>query len=143
MTIVEMLERNAEIFPEKTAIIYGDLSISYREFHERSKTLANVLISMGLRKGDRVGIVLQKTPEVLISFLGVACAGGIVFPVDFNQTHENIEYLLKQTDPTMMIVDGQFQNLISQFKEHCSEKKIIVVGQTMANQLLSWEDVFA
>ncbi len=143
MTIVEMLERNAETLPDKTAIIFGNSRISYREFHERSKTLANFLISMGLRKGDRVGIVLQKTPEVLISFLGVACAGGIVFPVDFNQTHENIEYLLKQTNPTMMIVDGQFQDLIAQFKEHCLEKNIIVVGQTVTNQHLSWEDVFA
>lgn len=143
MTIVEMLERNAAILPEKTAIICGNSKISYREFHEKSRTLANFLISIGLKKGDRVGIVLQKTPEVIISFLGVACAGGIVFPVDYNQTQENIEYLLKQTNPTMMIVDGQFQHLIPHFEGHCSENKIIVTGQEMTNKHLSWEDVFA
>jgi long-chain acyl-CoA synthetase len=143
MTIVEMLERNAAILPEKTAIICGNSKISYREFHEKSRTLANFLISIGLKKGDRVGIVLQKTPEVIISFLGVACAGGIVFPVDYNQTQDNIEYLLKQTNPTMMIVDGQFQHLISHFEGHCSENKIIVTGQKTTNQHFSWEDVFA
>lgn len=143
MTIVEMLERKAEAIPDKTAIVFGNSKISYREFHDRSRTLANFLISMGLKKGDRVGIVLQKTPEVIISFLGVACAGGIVFPVDYNQTHENIEYLLKQTNPTMMIVDGQFQALISQFEGRCLEDKIIVVGQKAKIQHLSWDDVFA
>ncbi len=143
MTIVEMLERNAGILPEKTAIIFGNSKISNRELHERSKTLANFLISTGLRKGDRVGLALQKTPEVITAFLGIACAGGIVFPVDYHQTHENIEYLLKQTGPTMMIVDGQFQDLISQFKEHCLEKNIIVVGQKETGQHLSWDDVFA
>jgi len=143
MTIVEMLERNAAILPEKTAIICGNSKISYREFHEKSRTLANFLISKGLKKGDRVGIVLQKTPEVIISFLGVACAGGIVFPVDYNQTNDNIEFLLKQTRPAMMIVDGQFQNLISQFEGHCLEDKIILVGQTTKNQHLSWENIIA
>ena len=58
MTIVEMLERNARLFPEKTAIIYGNSRISYRTFYEKANALANFLIAMGLKKGDRVGLLL-------------------------------------------------------------------------------------
>ena len=143
MTIVEMLERNARLFPEKTAIICGNSRISYRTFYERANTLANFLIAMGLKKGDRVGLMLQKTPEVLISFLGVAAAGGIVFPVDYNQTLDNIDCMLNLTNPTVVIVDGRFQELFSSFDGHCSDEKTIVIGQKTTNQRRSWEDVFA
>lgn len=143
MTIVEMLERNARLFPEKTAIIYGNSRISYRTFYERANTLANFLIAMGLKKGDRVGLVLQKAPEVLISFLGIAAAGGVVFPVDYNQTLDNIEHMLNLTNPTVMIVDRRFQDLFSRFKDHCSDEKTIMIGQKTTNQSRPWEEVFA
>ena len=143
MTIVEMLERNARLFPEKTAIIYGNSRISYRTFYERANTLANFLIAMGLKKGDRVGLMLQKTPEVLICFLGVAATGGVVFPVDYNQTLDNIDCMLNLTNPTVVIADERFQELLSCFEGHCSDEKTIVIGQKTTNQRRSWEEDFA
>jgi long-chain acyl-CoA synthetase len=143
MTIVEMLERNARLFPEKTAIIHRNEKISYRSFYEKANTLANFLMAMGLKKGDRVGLLLQKTPEVLISFLGVAAAGGVVFPVDYNQTLDNIECMLNLTNPTVVIADERFQDLLSRFEGNCSDEKTIVIGQKTTNQRRSWEEVFA
>ena len=63
MTIVEMLEKNLRLFPKKTAIIYRESRISYKEFYEKSNTLANFLVSNGLTKGEKVGLLLKKTPE--------------------------------------------------------------------------------
>ena len=143
MTIVEMLERNARLFPEKTAIIHGNERISYGSFYERANALANFLMAMGLKKGDRVGLLLQKTPEVLISFLGVAAAGGVVFPIDYNQTLDNIDCMLNLTNPTVVIADERFQELLSRFEGHCSDEKTIVIGQKTTNQRRSWEEVFA
>ena len=53
MTLVEMLERNAKLFPEKTALIYRDSRISFKTLHERSNALASFLVSIGLKKGER------------------------------------------------------------------------------------------
>ena len=75
-TIVGVLAKNAVRFPEKTAIIYKESKISYAELNEISNALASFLASIGLEKGERVGLVLKKTPEAIISFLGVAAAGG-------------------------------------------------------------------
>lgn len=143
MTIVEMLERNARLFPEKTAIIHGNERISYRTFYERANILANFLIAMGLKKGDRVGLVLHKTPEVLISFLGVAAAGGVVFPIDYNQMPGDIEFILKLTNPTVVIADERFLDLLSRFGGDCPDEKTIVIGTKATNRRRSWEEVFA
>lgn len=143
MTIVEMLERNARLFPEKTAIIYENSRVSYVVLYERSITLANFLLSMGLKKGDRVGLLLHKTPDAIISFLGVAAAGGVVFPVDYNQIIDSIESLFDLTNPSVIIVDECFQDLLSRFRAPCSDEKTIVIGQKTTNQRHSWEEIFA
>lgn len=142
MTIVEMLERNAKLFPDKTAIICDNSRVSYRTFYERAITLANFLISIGLKKGDRVGLLVQKTPEALISFLGVAAAGGVVFPVDYNQTLDTLESLFDLTNPAVVIADERFQDILSRFKDHCTDEMTIVIGKETTNHRHSWEDIF-
>jgi long-chain acyl-CoA synthetase len=142
MTIVEMLERNAKLLPEKTAIIYGDSKISYREFYERSNMLANFLIANGLKNGERVGLLVQKTPEAIISFLGVAAAGGIVFPIDYTQTVPHIQLVLDITDPVFLIVDESFQPLLSKVKLSCPDEKIIVIGKKTAKKYRNWDKIF-
>jgi len=104
MTIIEMLEKSAKLYPEKTAIVCKGFRISYRELRERSRALAGFLVEMGLKKGDRVGLLLEKTPEVIISFLGVASVGGVVFPIDYNQTIDHLQYVLDLTRPAVLII---------------------------------------
>ena len=68
MTLVEILEKNAREIPEKTAIIFHDIKINYRELNETVNKLANSLTEMGLGNGDRVGLILPRIPELVISF---------------------------------------------------------------------------
>ena len=143
MTIVEMLERNARLFPEKTAIIYENTRIPYKTFYDRANALANFLIAMGVKKGDRVGIALMKTPEVIISFLGIASAGGIVFPIDYNQTIESTKIILNQTKPTAVIADERFQDIFTHFQDYCSDEKTIVIGSRTTDRRHSWDEVCA
>jgi len=143
MTIVEMLERNARLFPEKTAIIHRNEKISYRSFYEKANALANFLMAMGLKKGDRVGLLLQKTPEVLISFLGVAAAGGVVFSIDYNQTPGDIEFILRLTNPTVMIAEERFLDLLSRFEGGYPEEQTIVIGTKATSRRRYWDEVSA
>lgn len=142
MTIVEMLAKNAKLFPEKTAIIYKESRISYQEFYERSNVLANLLVGNGLKKGESVGLLLQKTPEAVVSFLGVATAGGVVFPIDYNQTLADMQFILELTHPSVLIVAEDFQPLLSRLRIPCSDKKIIVIGKKLRNQYITWEEIF-
>lgn len=142
MTIVEMLAKNVKLFPEKTAIIYKESRISYQEFYERSNVLANLLVGIGLKKGESVGLLLQKTPEAVVTFLGVATAGGVVFPIDYNQTLADMQFILELTHPSVLIVAEDFQPLLSRLRIPCSDKKIIVIGKKLRNQYITWEEIF-
>jgi len=143
MTIVEMLEKNAALFPEKTAIIYKETKISYREFYESSNALASFLISIGFKKGGRVGLLTKKDPQAIISFLGAAAAGGIVFPIDYNQTVADIQYILNLIKPSVLVVTEDFQRLLFKLSRSCSDDKIIVIGKKMKNRCHTWGEILA
>jgi long-chain acyl-CoA synthetase len=143
MTIIEMLEKNARLFPDKTAIIYEDSRISYGKLYERTMLLAGFLVNHGLNKGERVGLLLPKMPESIVSFLGVTAATGIAFPIDYNQPPASIQHVLDITSPSALIVGTQFQSLLSQLSLPCSEGDIIVVGGETGSPYRNWGEILA
>ena len=141
MTIVEMLEKSAGRYPEKTAIIYRDQRVSYEEFYAESIRLGCFLSRIGLIKGERVGLLLKKTPEAVISFLGIASSGGIVFPIDYNLTLGDIQYTLELTKPTVLVVAADFQPMLSKLDLPCSDDRIIIIGKKAKERYHSWEEI--
>jgi len=141
MTLIEMLEKTSESFPEKTAIIHKNEKITYNDFRQKSKALADFLISSGLKKGERVGLLMLKTPDAIISFLGIAQAGGIMFPVDFNQPISSIQYIIDLTRPAALIVSSNFQQLLAKLEFADPEMKIIIIGEKEKDYFYSWQEI--
>ena len=124
-----MLERNANLFPKKTAIIYKKDKISYEEFYDNTNALSNFLKNIGFKKGESVGILTKKDPNAIIAFIGVAAAGGIVFPIDYNQTVNNLQYVLNLIKPSVLIIAAYFQPMLLKVNLPCSDDKVIVIGE--------------
>jgi len=139
MTLVEMLEKNCEIYTDKTAIIYKNKRISYLEIRYKSYAVADFLIKNGLKKGDRVGVLLPKTPDAIISFLGIARAGGVMFPVDFSQPISVIQNTIKLARPVALIFSAKFQQFISELYFPKNEVFFLIVGEK--EKIPSWGEV--
>jgi amino acid adenylation domain-containing protein/non-ribosomal peptide synthase protein (TIGR01720 family) len=69
--ILDLIREKVEESPEKTAVVGSDRVLSYQEVWSASGRLANELISTGVTTGDRVGILLERSPEHLVAILGV------------------------------------------------------------------------
>jgi len=141
MTIVEQLEKNVKLFPEKTAIVHKGSRVSYEELYRKSEAMACFLACNDFAKGQKVGLLLRKKPEAIIAFLGVAMAGGIVFPIDYNQHPADIQSILDLTRPFMLLVDADLQPLLSRLRYPCRDENIIVVGEEAGNQHRTWEEI--
>lgn len=76
--VFAFLDRSAADVPERTAVVFQNVKISYVRLKERSETLAANLRRLGLQKGDRVGIMLPNLPQTVISYWAVLKAGGVV-----------------------------------------------------------------
>src|SRR5215475_5161140 len=108
---VEFLHRAAYIYPEKIAVVDGERRYSYRQLAERSWRLANALRSAGLRKQDRVAVLLFNSPAMLESHFAVPAAGGILVPVNNRLSGAEVGYILQHSGARYLLLDTELEAL--------------------------------
>ncbi len=140
MTLVEALERHARDIPEKPAIIFHDTRIDYRELNETANRLASSLLEMGLQKGDRVGLMLPKIPELIIGFLAAAKSHGVAVPINYELTDEDISAILRRISPRYLVTHSSLLDLAFRSVSKGSSIPIIAVGDT-DKKCLAWNEV--
>ena len=89
-----LLEASALKFGEKTAIVYGERTISYSELDSLSIQFANALIASGIEKGDRVALYLPNIPQFVIAFFGALKAGAVVTTISPLHREREVEFQL-------------------------------------------------
>jgi len=80
VNLKEMLEETVRRYPDKTAISLDKRKLSFAELDEASNKVANALLKMGLRKGDRVTILLSNIPEYAAIYFGIVKTGAVAVP---------------------------------------------------------------
>ncbi len=130
LTLGSALRVNAARYPNKVAIICGDRKITYREFNERVNRLANGLLGMGLKKGDKVSILLYNCPEYLEAYFALAKAGLVGVPVNYRLVPEDVKRIAIHSDSTAMIVGNELLGMIEDLKPQLpyGEGRYITVG---------------
>ncbi|MEQ8168655.1 MAG: amino acid adenylation domain-containing protein, partial [Candidatus Eremiobacterota bacterium] len=103
--IQELIEKEAELHPEKTAVVYRDEKLSYRELNERANKLAHFLRREGVRPESRVGIFLEPSCHMIVSALGVIKAGGAYVPIDPFYPAERINYMMSDSEALVLITE--------------------------------------
>ena len=112
-TIGEFFEKQVEKAPEKDFIVYPDrnLRFTYKEFDERVNLLAKGLLSIGVGKGDHVGIWARNVPDWLTFMFATAKIGVVLVTVNTAYKSHELDYILKQSDmKALAIIDG-FRNV--------------------------------
>ena len=89
--------------PAKTVIHAPDRDISYADLIALSGQVANALVSLGVRVGDRVAVQADKSPEMLLVYLACARAGAVFLPLNTGYTLAEIEYFVSDAEPALVI----------------------------------------
>jgi Zn-dependent protease len=89
-TLGQMLEENARKFGKRIAIRFHDELISYKELNEKVNRFANSLIKLGVKKRDKIGIILHNSPEFIITSFALFKIGAIAVPINLSWKPEEI-----------------------------------------------------
>jgi fatty-acyl-CoA synthase len=122
-TLGELIDRAAETWPDHEAIIHGDKRFSYREVRERANRLAAALLDLGVRKGDKVAILLTNLPQWAFAEFAVDKLGAVVVPINTRYTPDEMRYILTHSDSTTLIMMDRFLKLdyMDMIKRICPE----------------------
>lgn len=101
--VSEYLRDWAAYTPGKIAIRFYDRDITYGDLNGLIDRMANLLIGLGLRKGERVALFMENCPQFVISYYGTLRAGGIVVPLNPMFKHAEVEYEVNDAGATILI----------------------------------------
>ncbi len=125
-TIYQLLANSATRFPRNDALMFFGQRISYSELLSLIDTFASSLYELGVRKGDRVAVLLPNCPQMVIAFYGVLKLGAIVVPLNPLYVEREIEFHLRDSgSETLVLLDSLYLR-ISHLKGNLLKNVIIV-----------------
>ena len=142
-TIDQILPGTAARLPDKTALIFGGRTFTYRELERLTNQAANGLKALGVKKGDRVTLFAQNSCEWVISYLGIAKAGGVINPVNAMLTADELAYVVKDCGARVLITTSERAKAVLHLKNEGSLKEIVVLGGAPLAGTISFDDLVA
>ncbi|HYH79590.1 MAG TPA: amino acid adenylation domain-containing protein, partial [Longimicrobium sp.] len=107
--IHQLFEARAAATPHAVAVTFGDLAVTYRELDERANRLAHHLVGIGIGPEVRVGLCLERGPELMAAILGVMKAGGAYVPVDPAHPAERIGYVMDDSGVAAVVTQDSLR----------------------------------
>ena len=127
--LADYLEASARRFPERVAIVESTgTSTTYAELNRQADALAGFLSASGVRRGDRVGVVLPKSIAAVLSFFAVMKAGAAYVPVDFSAPAERSRRILTDCEISALVVDRRALGVVPAPTNDDALRAIVAVG---------------
>ena len=102
-TLPALVTRRAALSPDAIAVVYEGREYTYRDIDEDSNRLAHWLIDQGIGTEDRVAVLLDKSPELVITALGVLKAGAVYLPADPTYPEDRLTFILGDADARLVL----------------------------------------
>lgn len=109
MSIPTLFEKVVRRFPEKVALVMNNKQVTYRELNNKSNQLAHYLKENGVDKETFVGLAMERSIALFIGMLGILKAGGAIVPLDPNYPKERLEFMLKETNLSIVITQKHLE----------------------------------
>lgn len=111
--IHHFLEASARRFPDKTALIHGDVRATYKEINTKADALARWLVDQGLSIGDRVALLLENGLEYVVGYYGVLKSGAVAVPLSTDLKPDGLTPLLAELEPFAIVSSKRFEKLFT------------------------------
>lgn len=130
ITPLLFLERSAEVYPNRVAVIHGKLRQTWMQTYERCRRLASALQKHGIGLGDTVAVMLPNTPPMVEAHFGIPMAGAVLNALNTRLDPESIAFMLNHGEATVVIIDPEFSGVMKKALELVkkeSDRDILVI----------------
>lgn len=133
MTIGDWIRKWGLISPQKTAIMFEGVAWNYRALNERANRLGNLLMDLGIQKGDRVAVLLYNCPPYIETYTALAKVGAIIVPLNFRLARSELVSILTDSRSETLIFGVDFEENVKAARPDVPVKRknyICVGGKT-------------
>jgi fatty-acyl-CoA synthase len=123
---LSFIQRTAAVYPNRTAVVHGDLRRTWHETYERCVRLASALQHRGIGLGDTVAVMAPNIPELLEAHFGVPMAGAVLNALNIRLDAETIAFILQHSESKVLITDSEFSGVIGKALELLPNKPLVI-----------------
>ena len=128
-TFGDVVKAQAAQFGDRRFIRFDQADLTFHEFHDGGNKAANMLLSLGMQKGDRCAVMLQNSPAFLMSWLGIARLGAIEVPINTGLRGDLFAYILNQAQCKVLIIKDEWIDRLNQVQHQLLHlERVLVVG---------------
>lgn len=141
--IREVIESAARMSPNKVFFLFQDKQFTFEEFDRNINQVANGFLKLGVKKGDRVAVMMNNKPELAFVWLGLNKIGAVYAPLNTSYKSMETEYIINNSDSKMMIVDLDLADTVQKVRGNCPLlKDVIVFGERALEGTKLYSDMF-
>ncbi|MFZ5988791.1 MAG: amino acid adenylation domain-containing protein [Bacillota bacterium] len=137
-TLQELFEEQVKKVPENIAVKLGDRKITYRELNDKSNQIARHLRNKGVKPDILVGMIMERSIEMIIGILAVLKAGGAYLPIDPDYPDARIDNIIKDSGISLLVTKSAMAKRYSKILEETSVEAILI---DETDNILTNEDV--
>lgn len=142
-TIGDMFDEIGSTYHNNEAIVWGNDRIKYRVYANKVNNLSKGLLKIGVKKSDKISILMANYPEWLYSIFAIAKVGGIIVPINTRYKTTELKYILEHSESTTLIMMDEFLNIdyLQMLEEICPEIIHCQPGKVKSENLPSLQNV--
>lgn len=127
-TLLDVMSDTVRERPEHTALIFKGTRVSYARLEQLTNAFGAALVAQGVKKGDRVALLLPNSPQSIIAQLGVWKAGAIACPVNSLYTPRELEHALNEVGAETVVVLTPFYDKVKSLQTHTQVRSVIATN---------------
>jgi long-chain acyl-CoA synthetase len=124
--LADMLQKQTEKLKNKKCLFFENQIYTYNELNNKSNEIASILKSQGIKEGDRVGIMLENSPEFIFSFFAIVKTGATAVPINIFLKEDEVAFILDDCSATYLISSEIFKDSIQNIKSLVTSVKNIL-----------------
>ena len=120
------IERAAAVYPDYTALVYGNLRRSWAEVYARSRQLASALSKQGITEGDTVAVMLPNVPAMYEAHYGIPMTGAVINALNIRLDADAIAFMLKHGEAKIVLTDREFSGVVGAAIDQLEHKPMVI-----------------
>ena len=141
MNTAEFLEISSAVLPDRVALICGGSEKTYAEMGAEVTRLANALQSLGLQRGDHVGVMSVNSSEFVIIYYACAKLGVTFVPLNYRAKHEELAYMINTVEAKLLFVSDRYQGLVDAIRPELQTLEHVVSLESQRDDQEHYNDL--
>lgn len=143
LTPMEFARRTRRLYPEREAVVDGDLRLTYQQFFDRCDQWSVALQRLGVRQGDRVAYISPNTHSMLESFYAVPQIGAVCVPLNYRLTPDDFVYLINHSGSKIVCAHSDYLDAVESVRSQMPNVEAFVALEGSKEGWLKYEELLA